>query len=227
MHFKPLPFAAENFVEKNSSLPYSHGTTTLGFVYQGGVLISVDSRSTMGPVISSGSVKKVLEINPYLLGTMAGGAADCAFWERVLSQRCRLWELENGERVSVSAASKMLSNMLYQYKGYGLVVGTMIAGYDHTGPALFYVDSEGQRFKGSLFSVGSGSTYAYGVLDSEYRYDMTDEEAVDLGRRAIAHAGHRDAYSGNTNLLYIIKDEGWTRFPVVDIHEILTGQKEQ
>jgi len=25
-------------------------------------------------------VKKVIEINPYLLGTMAGGAADCQYW---------------------------------------------------------------------------------------------------------------------------------------------------
>ena len=28
-----------------------------------------------------------------ILGTMAGGAADCQFWERVLAQECRLWEL--------------------------------------------------------------------------------------------------------------------------------------
>lgn len=33
---------------------------------------------------ASGTVKKVIEINPYLLGTMAGGAADCSFWERNL-----------------------------------------------------------------------------------------------------------------------------------------------
>jgi len=41
----------------------------------------------------------------------------------------------------------------------------MICGWDKTGPALFYVDSDGQRLKGDLFSVGSGSTFAYGVLD--------------------------------------------------------------
>ena len=29
---------------------------------------------------ASGTVKKVIEINPYLLGTMAGGAADCQYW---------------------------------------------------------------------------------------------------------------------------------------------------
>ena len=49
------------------------------------------------------------------------------------------------------------------------------------------------------YAVGSGSTYAYGVLDSGWRMDLTDEEAVELGRRAIYHATHRDAYSGGGN----------------------------
>ncbi len=65
-------------------------------------------------------MKKVIEINPYLLGTMAGGAADCSFWERELGRQCRLFELRNKERISVAAASKLLSNIVYQYKGYGL-----------------------------------------------------------------------------------------------------------
>lgn len=45
----------------------------------------MDSRSSMGSFISSEQVKKVIEINDYLLGTMAGGAADCYFWERVVA----------------------------------------------------------------------------------------------------------------------------------------------
>ncbi|KAL0245252.1 hypothetical protein GEMRC1_009331 [Eukaryota sp. GEM-RC1] len=203
-------FDPSTFKEPRSGLDYSHGTTTLGFVFQGGFSIC----------------QKVLEINPYLLGTMAGGAADCAFWERVLSQRCRLWELEHGERVTVSAASKMLSNMLYQYKGYGLSVGTMVAGFDHSGPGLFYVDSEGQRIRGNLFAVGSGSTYAYGILDSEYKFDMTEAEAVELGRRAITHAVHRDSYSGGFNRCYIVRHDGWEQMPVMDTHELFTGEKE-
>jgi 20S proteasome subunit beta 5 len=35
-----------------------------------------------------------------------------------------------------------------------------------------------------------------GILDSGYDYNMSDEAAYDLGRRAIYHATHRDAYSG-------------------------------
>ena len=65
-------------------------------------------------------MKKVIEINPYLLGTMAGGAADCQYWETYLGMHCRLHELRNRERISVSAASKYLSNLVYSYKGMGL-----------------------------------------------------------------------------------------------------------
>ncbi|ETO26556.1 hypothetical protein RFI_10579 [Reticulomyxa filosa] len=65
---------------------FSHGTTTLGFVFDEGIIIAVDSRASMGSYIGSGTVKKVIEINEYLLGTMAGGAADCAFWERMLAR---------------------------------------------------------------------------------------------------------------------------------------------
>ena len=147
----------------------SHGTTTLGFIFEHGVIIAVDSRATMGSYISSQTVKKVIEINPYLvrafckrrgeggqwafcfphmhkafnpapppppatqLGTMAGGAADCQFWERNLGQQCRLYELANGKRITVRAASKLLSNTMFSYRGMGLSMGTMVAGYDHTG----------------------------------------------------------------------------------------------
>lgn len=34
--------------------------------------------------------------------------------------QCRLHELRNKERISVAAASKILSNIVYQYKGMGL-----------------------------------------------------------------------------------------------------------
>jgi 20S proteasome subunit beta 5 len=85
----------------------------------------------------------------------------------------------------------------------------MICGWDKTGPAVFYVDSDGTRLKGDLFSVGSGSTFAYGVLDQGYRWDLTDEEAQELGRRSIYAAGHRDAFSGNSINIYHVKEDGW------------------
>jgi len=159
----------------------------------------------------------VIEINPYLLGTMAGGAADCSFWERVLAQQCRIYELRNKERISVAAASKLLANIVYGYKGMDLSMGTMICGWDKRGAGLYYVDSDGSRLTNDMFSVGSGSTYAYGVMDSGYRYDMTLDEAFDLGRRAIYHATHRDAFSGGTVNMYLMEEKGWRKISADDV----------
>jgi len=208
-------------------LEFAHGTTTLGFVYKGGVIIAVDSRASMGNLISSQTVKKVIEINPYLIGTMAGGAADCAYWERYLGKEARLYELRNKERISVAAASKLLSNILYSYQGYGLSVGTMIAGWDKTGPQLYYCDSDGSRLHGKVFSVGSGSTFAYGVLDNGYSEDLSDEDACELGRRAIYHATHRDAYSGGTCSVYHITEAGWTRVSQTNVFDLHNKYKDE
>jgi len=142
--------------------------------------------------------------------------ADCQYWETYLGIQCRLHELRNHERISVAAASKYLSNLVYSYKGMGLSMGTMVCGWDKTGPALYYVDSDGTRLKGDLFSVGSGSTFAYGVLDQGYRWDLTNEEAEELGRRSIYAASHRDAFSGNTCNVYRIAEyvSLLIRFPI-------------
>jgi len=192
-------------------MDFMKGTTTLGFVFQGGIIIAVDSRASMGSYIGSQTVKKVIEINDFLLGTMAGGAADCSFWERHLTRLCRMHELREKERISVAAASKLLANIFWQYRGQGLSCGTMVAGWDKNGPSLYMVDDQGDRHKGNLFSVGSGSTFAYGVLDSGYRHDLTVEEAVELGRRSIYHATHRDGASGGVVRVYHVHEKGWTK----------------
>ena len=53
-------------------------------------------------------------------------AADCQFWETYLGMQCRLHELRNKERISVAAASKYLSNLVYSYKGMGLSMVCLI-----------------------------------------------------------------------------------------------------
>nr|KAJ3420161.1 Proteasome subunit beta type-8 [Polyrhizophydium stewartii] len=196
------------------------GTTTLAFKFAKGVVVAVDSRATMGPYIGSSNVKKVIEINPFLLGTMAGSAADCQYWERVLGTRARLYELRNKERISVAAASKLLCNMVYGYKGMGLSMGTMVTGWDKKGPGLYYVDSDGQRLTNHLFSVGSGSTYAYGVLDAGYDYDLSVADAIDLARRSIFHATYRDAYSGGSVNVYHVKEGGWEFISKTDVFDL-------
>lgn len=58
-------------------------------------------------------MKKILEISQNIIGTMAGGAADCAFWEDNLSRQIRLFELRHKRPVTVAAAAQMLANTLF------------------------------------------------------------------------------------------------------------------
>jgi 20S proteasome subunit beta 5 len=53
---KPAEFCRNNFkvgygVDRDQAVQFAKGTTTLAFKYQGGVIVSVDSRATMGPYI--------------------------------------------------------------------------------------------------------------------------------------------------------------------------------
>ncbi|XP_005360485.2 proteasome subunit beta type-8 [Microtus ochrogaster] len=212
--------------ERNVQIEMAHGTTTLAFKFQHGVIVAVDSRASAGTYISTLRVNKVIEINPYLLGTMSGCAADCQYWERLLAKECRLYYLRNGERISVSAASKLLSNMMLQYRGMDLSMGSMICGWDKKGPGLYYVDQNGTRLSGQMFSTGSGNSYAYGVMDSGYRQDLSPEEAYDLGRRAIVHATHRDCYSGGVVNMYHMKEDGWVKVESSDVSDLMHKYRE-
>lgn len=55
--------------------------------------------------------------------------ADCQYWETYLGMQCRLHELRNRERISVAAASKYLSNLVYGYKGMGLSMVSVVVSY--------------------------------------------------------------------------------------------------
>lgn len=217
-------FIISNLIDPTSSthdlIKPLKGTTTLAFTFEHGMVIAVDSRATAGSYIATQTINKVIEVNKFLLGTMAGGAADCFYWEKHMGIHAKRFELENGFRISTAAASLYLSNCVHRYKGRGLSMGTMICGWDKNGPNIFYVDDDGKRVKGNLFSVGSGSTIAYSVLDSGYRYDLTKEEAIELGKRAIYHAGHRDAFSGGVVRIYFMDETGWSKIGDYDIKDL-------
>jgi len=62
-------------------------------------------------------------------------------------------------------------------------MGIMFAGWDKTGAHLYYLDDDGTKLAGNIFSVGSGSTFAYGVLDTYYKYEMEVKDAIELGKQ--------------------------------------------
>lgn len=122
--------------------------------------------------------------------------------------------MNTGERMTISGASRLFARHMYETRSQQLSVGTMITGFDHKGGHLYYLDNDGNRIEGDKFSIGSGSTFAYGVLDNYWRFDMSLEEAVLLGKRAISEATFHDSASGGVVNVYHVFPGGWRK--VVD-----------
>lgn len=297
--------------------PLSHGTTTLAFAFQGGVIAAADSRASCAGLVACPAVEKISPIHSHLVVTSSGSGADCMLWERILAREIRLYQLRHGHRLSVFGAAKLLSLMLHPFKGTDVCVALTLCGWDgekqgkeiesqqtveyegsidvennqglsvcekpisfcfstalpedalscpeseiqrkwkdpegrvepfmssqydqrkktqaatdqslissqntsitqQSGPRLCYVCSDGTFLKGELFSVGSGSPYAYSVLDGAVRWEMCTEEAVSVAREAVYRATHRDAYSGNNVDIFHITARGWRRREREDLRE--------
>lgn len=254
----PLLFSPTGSSSQTVPLPFplSHGTTTLAFKFQGGVLAAADSRSSCSGLVACPASQKILPIHSHLVSTTSGTSADCALWKRILSRELRLYQLRHGRRLSTAGAAKLLSHMLHPFKGTKLCVAATLCGWDGgeadpggsaettkelekaqwrsttenvniCGPDLFYVCSDGTRLQGSLFSVGSGSPYAYSILDQGVKWELTLDEATSIAREAVYRATHRDAYSGNNVDVYHISSKGWIRRKREDLKEEYYRQKER
>ncbi|KAF2147101.1 uncharacterized protein K452DRAFT_293579 [Aplosporella prunicola CBS 121167] len=70
--------------------------------------------------------------------------------------------------------------------------------------------------------VGSDRTFAYGVLDAEYSYDISDEAALELGRHGLLAAMYyRLPYSHFRDT----KEDGWVEHGFNDTIPILGKTK--
>ncbi|KAK2821950.1 hypothetical protein Q5P01_022015 [Channa striata] len=235
----PFPFSPGNHsVTVHRPFPLCHGTTTLGFIFQGGVIAAADTRASAGGLVACPAVHKITAIHSHLVVTSSGSGADCMLWERILTREIRLYQLRHRHRLSIRGTAKLLSFMLHPFKGTDVCVLLHSAAEDssadisgqnvpaktssaspNSGPKLIYVCSDGVRLQGDVFSVGSGSPYAYGVLDGGLRWSLTKDEAISLAREAVFRATHRDAYSGNNVDLFHITAQGWKQREREDLKE--------
>ena len=87
---------------------------------------------------------------------------------------------------------------------------------------LYSLDMAGSKMETDYFtSTGSGSPIAYGVLEDNYKKDITLEDAVKLAIRAISAAIKRDLATGNGIDLIVIDKKGVKIFDPKKIKELI------
>ena len=187
------------------------GTTTVAAVCADGIVLATDTRATMGTYIASKHAKKVYKINDRLAMTIAGGVAVAQRIVDVLKMNSKLFELEKGRPIPISSAARLIQNVLFQNREVGqpLPLQALIGGVDDTGPHVFNLDPYGSITEEKVVSTGSGSPFAYGVLEDRYVEDSTVEMMTPVVVKAVYSAMLRDVASGDSFDVAIITKEGY------------------
>ena len=83
----------------------------------------------------------------------------------------------------VRNAATLGHKVIYKYKDQ-LQSGIIVAGVDEVdGPSIYEITLGGSMLKETVALGGSGSSYIYGYVDSNYNPDMSIEEGLEFVRR--------------------------------------------
>ena len=106
--------------------------------------------------------------------------------------------VQTGREPSVKTAAHLMRRLCYDNKDR-LSAGVIVAGWDSVdGFSVYHVPIGATCLKVPFAISGSGSTYIYGMVDSEYRPGMNSTDGRTLVKKAIAHAMARDGGSGGS-----------------------------
>ncbi|KAK4193378.1 proteasome subunit beta type 7 precursor [Podospora australis] len=184
----------------------STGTTIVGCIYDGGVVIAADTRATSGPIVADKNCEKLHYISPNIWCAGAGTAADTEFTTALISSQLELHSLSTGRKPRVVTVMTMLKQHLFRYQGH-IGAYLVVAGVDPTGTHLFTVHAHGSTDKLPYVTMGSGSLAAMSVFETTWKPQLTQDEAVKLCADAIEAGIWNDLGSGSNVDVAIITPE--------------------
>ena len=186
---------------KNSIL--KSGTTIVGIVCKDGIVMAADKQSTAGTIVMSKDSKKIKEINDYLLFAGTGMVSDIQKSIKLTAAELRLKQLKSRSRPTVQQAANLTASIIYQSirqpAMLQFMVGSLIGGFNEDGTAeLYSIDPSGgiQKVEEYDANFGSGMPYVLGLLERQYKKDMTVKEGIELAKEAIKSSTQRDIGSG-------------------------------
>ncbi len=187
------------------------GTTTIGIVNSDGVVLASEHRATMGNFIAHKETQKVFKIDDNLGLTTAGLVGDAQVLARYVKAEVELYKLRRQAPMSVKAAATLMSNILRRGGGSQgfFYVGLIVGGHDSEGGHVYSLDAAGGSIPDNYISVGSGSPYAYGVLEDHFKKEMPLSDSIDLAIRALNAAMKRDSASGDGMAIITITKDGY------------------
>jgi len=199
------------------------GTTTIGVVCKDGVILSSDTRVTMGYFVAHKKGKKIYQIDDHLAMTISGTVADAQRTVEILKVNAQLYKLNTGRPVPVSSAARLVANLLFSARFAPLATQVLLGGVDDTGAHVFSLDPFGSLTEEKCVATGSGSPIAYGVLEDKYRENAGIKDVLSVVVRAVDSAMKRDAASGDSFDVAVIDKKGYRELNDKEKKSILGG----
>jgi proteasome beta subunit len=182
-------------------------------------ILAADRKATAF-YIDSRNEKKVHAINDRIAITTAGAVGDLQFLVRMMRAEVSLYELVRGP-MAVESAATLLSNIMHSNRWYPYYAQLLLGGFDKDA-GLYSIDPYGGVVSGeNIFVTGSGGPIALGILQSEYKEDMSCADAVKLALKCVRAARERDPYSGGIGIdVVVISKDGIKSYTQEEIAKI-------
>jgi len=204
---------------------YRTGTTTIGIVAKDGVVLATERRVTAGNMIQNKTAQKMFKIDQNVGITIAGYVGDAQVLARYLRAEVSLYRLRRSAPLSTEGAATLLANILSGNRYYPYLAWMIVGGVDGKGGHIFSVDPAGGCIEDRFVSVGSGSPFAYGIVEEGYSRDMSTSDAVDLAIRGLTAAMKRDSASGDGYLAHVITPKEYHELAEDEINKRLKALK--
>lgn len=188
------------------------GTTTIGLVCKDGIILGADRRASAGYMIADKRAQKVIKINDEMALTIAGLVSDAQLLSKIIKAQLKLIEIRKGKKSTVKQAANLLASLVYnnirRMSMIQSIVGFLLAGKDDKGFHLYSIGIDGSLAEMEDYTCdGSGMMFAIGVLEANYKKNMSLEDGVKLTVQALNTAMQRDIATGNgIDVLTITKD---------------------
>jgi len=185
---------------------YMPGATAVGITFNEGVVFASERRIAYGNFVVSKTTKKTFVITPHVGAACAGLVADMQILSLQIAALAKIRRMEIKRDVPPNTVAKMMSNMMYERRFFPLLTQVIVGGLVDK-PTIYTLDPLGSVLPDDYAAVGTGAEMALGVLDPQYKKDLTETQAVDLAVKSVRAASMRDSASGdNIDVLVMNKD---------------------
>ena len=174
------------------------GTTTVGVKFKDGVVLIVDKRLS-SKLIEPESIEKIFKIDSHIGCATSGLVADARALVDRARIECQVNTFNYSEDLAVESLVKKICDFKQSYTQYGGVrpFGTamLMAGIDASGPHLYETDPSGAMMAYKAGGIGAGRNEVMEVFEKDFKDNMTQNQAVNLGLKALSAANENNLKS--------------------------------